>query len=244
MNKCLILSVILLSFVNFDLTSGGFLNLINASSAGNIELARQIIESGVDVNAHKRSGLCYSALIQAISSKSIEMIKMLIAHGADINLCVGNQCPINKAIFEGNVEIVKLFLENGADVNNLKEFNRDSILHTAFRMNNNDGPPSCRDQIIILLINANALKNLHNAAKWQLDSLANIDAQNAEGYTALHIASSSTFDRGFRIKRIELLLQAGANKNIKNNDDKVPHDLAATEEIKDLIISSMYIRRR
>lgn len=100
------------------------------------------------------------------------------------------------------------------------------------------------DQVIILLLNSDGLQSLHNAPQWQLDTLANMDFQNKYGDTALHIAARCIFDGDFRIRRIKLLLQAGANKNIKNNDDKTPEDLAAAPEIKDMIISSMCIRPR
>ena len=63
-----------------------------------------------------------------------------------------------------------------------------------------------------------------------LDRGADIDSVDYRGWTALHMAA---FCANIRIVR--LLMSYGANLYVKNNDGRLPIDLAATEEIKQAI---------
>ncbi|MFC7373206.1 ankyrin repeat domain-containing protein [Fictibacillus iocasae] len=92
-----------------------------ASHYGHIEMVRQLLAAGAEINAMSHSLLPFipsnTALHAAISGRQpAELISLLIEHGADVNAIDSEgHKPIQTAAFEGNVEIAKRLLENGAD---------------------------------------------------------------------------------------------------------------------------------
>jgi len=57
--------------------------LIWASYNGHIEIVRELINRGADINAKANDG--YTALIEASANGRIEVVRELINRGADIN---------------------------------------------------------------------------------------------------------------------------------------------------------------
>lgn len=59
-------------------------NLLTAARAGNLELVRQLLENGYDVNGRDNQGK--TALHAAARSGSLELVKLLVERGADVNI--------------------------------------------------------------------------------------------------------------------------------------------------------------
>ena len=59
---------------------------------------------------------------------------------------------------------------------------------------------------------------------------ANVDVQDQWDYTPLHWAAYWE-----EIKVARMLIDAGAKKDIKNEDGQIPYDLARTPELKNLL---------
>jgi len=125
-----------------------------AIAVRNVERAKHLIESGVDVNTvDDYSG--NSLLHRAVFYGYAPMVGMLIQKGANVN-AVNKEgvCPIHVAIpdlfrygFEdGFVEVIKLLLEHGADVNAATKHYKNTPLHLAA------SPMGNNKQVVALLL--------------------------------------------------------------------------------------------
>lgn len=84
------------------------ITLARASQNGDIEMVKQLIEAGADVNANY--GI---ALSNASNMGHVEIAKLLIYAGADVNANHG--FALGAASMNGHVEIVRQLLQAGAD---------------------------------------------------------------------------------------------------------------------------------
>lgn len=92
------------------------MNLIRASSKGDLANVKALIESGENINQTDSNGR--TALIEAAWSGHLEVAKFLIGHKADVNIAdVSGYSALMRAAEEGNLDIVKLLLKSQADVN-------------------------------------------------------------------------------------------------------------------------------
>ena len=93
--------------------------LIEALDEGDINMVKQLIEKGVDVNQGQFFG--WTPLIWASRGGHLEIVKYLLSHGANVNQA--NDDGNTPLIFasregrEGHLEVVKYLVEHGADVN-------------------------------------------------------------------------------------------------------------------------------
>lgn len=95
----------------------------------NIELAKLLIENGLDVNLKDKLG--EMALHQACFGMDIDMVRLLIENGADVNAKeVGGVTAIYFAA-DRSIEIAKLLLEHGAEINVKEEEMGHSPLRAA-----------------------------------------------------------------------------------------------------------------
>ncbi len=104
---------------NADLThrSGSGSTLLHKAVTGpRIEMASELIERGVDIDATDDGG--YTALHRALEKKEWELAELLIEHGADPNsVTVYGITPLHTVIGYGRLDnkYVTLLLEHGAD---------------------------------------------------------------------------------------------------------------------------------
>jgi ankyrin repeat protein len=92
------------------------MNLIRASSKGDLATVKALLESGTNVNQTDTNGR--TALIEAAWSGHLEIVKFLITNKADINIVdVSGYTALMRASEEGHLDIVKLLVKNNADVN-------------------------------------------------------------------------------------------------------------------------------
>ena len=88
------------------------------------EIAELLIENGADVNAKDDGG--GTPLNAAALSGHKEIVELLIAKGADVNVMRFDGTPLHLAAAVGNKEIIEILIAKGADVN-LKTFNKTPI---------------------------------------------------------------------------------------------------------------------
>jgi cytochrome c len=152
-----------LSFVNLA-TAGP---LQDAARAGDIELIKQLLAQGADINENVGVG---TALWYAIQEDHPEAAVFLIQHGADVNArtpwgtplygaaaqglevvaqlllergadpnarSIGNQTPLLVAAGAGHIEVVRVLLDHGADINAVAMFNQPA-LHFAIMNGHSD----------------------------------------------------------------------------------------------------------
>jgi len=111
--------------------------LLEAAAAGNVPLARRMLELGADVNAAGdilgSVGSQRSALHFAISRNHAEMCRLLLESGANPNaMAFGYETPLHLAFRENREPIATLLLDHGADPFREKGFVNDHT--TPFEM--------------------------------------------------------------------------------------------------------------
>ena len=98
--------------------------LLSAAYHGNIEVAKQQLADGADVNVKDKDYRNETPLQYAAQEGHKKVAELLIANGANVNAKVfGNgETPLQYAVQEGRKEIVELLITNGADVNALSVY--------------------------------------------------------------------------------------------------------------------------
>lgn len=85
-----------------------------AASKGQLEIAKKLLQLGIDINA---LGSAYGggALNNAASVGNIEMVEYLIAQGAEMDVTSPTRNPLFGAISNGSFDIAKILIEAGID---------------------------------------------------------------------------------------------------------------------------------
>jgi ankyrin repeat protein len=100
--------------VNIKQDRLGLTLLMVASSNGYIEIVKELLKNGADVNAKKNNG--NAPLIMASSEGFLEVVKELLLHGANVNTTLNNGfSSLTLASFNGHTEVVRELLDNNAD---------------------------------------------------------------------------------------------------------------------------------
>jgi len=187
---------------------GPSVGIHEAAEAGNIEVVKQAIADGGDVNVkdkakwiEPRSGFRVrriggTPLHYAADKGHKEIVELLIAEGADVNAKADDhdETPLHKAARYGHKEVAELLITKGAELNMKGGFFNETPLQFAVG--------SGHKEIVELLIaagaevNAKANKPLHQAAffgeKEMVELLiaagAEVNARDGIGKTALDMA--------------------------------------------------------
>ncbi len=148
-----------------------------------------------------------TALMDAVNHNDAAAVKKLIAQGVNVSELDANQdAPLVIAAYKGYTDIVKLLLEAGADVTAVDPGMKATALHAA------------------------AYAGRAEAAKLLIAYHIDIDKQGPyNGYTALHDAIWQS-----NVETVEVLLNAGANLNLKSNSGQTPLDFAKAKKISEL----------
>jgi ankyrin repeat protein len=164
--------------------------LIMSSREGHVKIAEILIEAGADVNIQTSYGETALIVIAMFyeNTEQIRIAEKLIDNGADVNLQNKyGETALFFAVYMGYYDLIDILLENGADMNIQNFDTGDTVIMFAAAYNYTD--------IIKILITAGA----------------DINKQNNDGWTALMAA---VFWGNY--KPVELLLQEGADRNIKS----------------------------
>ena len=206
---------------------GGTINnnikLIRSSMFGNREaVRRQLEQDGIDVNAKNSEG--YTALILASSNGHKEIVEMLLEKGADVNAKDKyNATALIKASSNGHTEIVAKLLDAGADVNAKNDYGYTALIQASRNKHT---------EIVAML----------------LDNRADVNATDDDGDTALMkvINCNEEDDRPWYqveydiIEIVEMLLTAGADVNVVNNNNNkkalaIANETKCTKKILSLL---------
>jgi len=188
------------------------IGIIKAVSTGNVEVVKQWIDLGVNVNM----GIRY-----AIGFGHLDVLELLIRAGADVNgKDKEGMTPLITAIDKGQKRIVEFLIAEGADVN-LKEdmMGGTPIMWAAFE---------AEKEIAALLIKEGAKVNARVSSGSVPDDENPLLAY-AWGDAALHAATTKG-----SMEIVELLVDSGADVNLKVRKGRgmgmTPMDLAITNK--------------
>ncbi len=141
---------------------------------------------------------------------NLNLVSDLIVLGANVNWQdEGNDdyTPLHGAAYYGREEIVRMLIGAGANVNVQNEW-------------------------VVTPLHLAASNGEIEIAEMLIDAGADLDVQDKMGDTPLHYAASLG-----KIEIVRMLIGAGARKDIQDNKDRLPYDLAKTEELKKLLKS-------
>lgn len=203
----------------------GLLPLIAASSKGQSETVKILLDHGARVDAMDKTEEC--ALIAASVKGHTEVMKVLLAHGAKVDLQgkSDGKSALNAASTKGKVESVKILLDHGAQVDS-EDINGWSPLFVA-TMNRHV-------EVVKVLLEGGADPNMmditgmcplikactfgyNEIVKALLAHGAQVDIQNDEGMSPLNAASL----RGFT-ETVSILLDHGAQVNPETTKGNIP----------------------
>lgn len=205
-----------------------------ACSGGRYEVVEFLLNRGA--NKEHRNVSDYTPLSLAASGGYVNIIRLLLSHSAEINSRTGSKLgisPLMLAAMNGHVAAVRTLLDMGSDINAQIETNRNTALTLACFQG--------RHEVVQLLLEKKA--NVEHRAKTGLTPLmeaasggyvevgrvlldygADVNAPPVPSSrdTALTIAA----DKG-HVEFVELLLQRGAQPDVKNKKGNSPLWLAA-----------------
>ncbi|XP_055381299.1 ankyrin repeat and KH domain-containing protein mask isoform X2 [Condylostylus longicornis] len=171
--------------------------LMEAASAGHLDIIRLLLSHNADVNAQCTTG--NTPLMFACAGGHVEVVKVLLSHGAHVEDQNENgHTPLMEAASAGHVEVAKVLLEHGAGINTHSNEFKESALTLA------------------------CYKGHLNMVKFLLEAGADQEHKTDEMHTALMEAS---MDGHVEVAR--LLLDSGAQVNMPTDSFESPLTLAA-----------------
>jgi hypothetical protein len=186
------------------------LNLIKAAEQGDLEAVINLLDQGTGLNVTDSRGI--TPLIAASYQNHVEVAQELIDRGADVNLKDNSQQnAFLIATSEGYLELLQITLSAGADVSSFDSFNGTGLIRAAERGH---------VDIVTEL----------------LKTEINLDHVNRLGWTAL--LEAIILGRGSlqHTNVVRLLVEAGADINIGDNNGVLPIEHARRLGFTDIVV--------
>lgn len=233
---------------NGKTSAEGNRSLIQAVEGRNIELVKELLERGADVNVQEKKW-GWTPLLTAVRSGREDTVDLLLGYGADPCLRKRNGAtPFIVAGIVGNVKLLELFLSKGADINESDKHGFTAFMEAAcygkvealrFLYENgaqvNLGRKTMEDQERLRKGGATALmdaaeKGHVDVVKILLDEMgADVKARDNMGRNALIRALRNADDS--KVEAItRLLLDRGADVNVRGEKGKTPLILAVEKK--------------
>ncbi|XXG94925.1 hypothetical protein Hte_001184 [Hypoxylon texense] len=235
--------------------------LIYAAVAGNLDLARTLIELGADVHSSEDEG--FNAMCRAAMMNDVEMVRLLADSGCEVdsNRSDGRH-SLHDACAWGSQQVIEELLKRGAAPDHLDEDKIPPIAVAStwglIRAIKQMIPASSKDSISLALVYA-ARYGYHEIVTTLLDAGADINYQDGFGNTPLQFSCwnsnsrvtqlllprmpdinrpdndnfTATADAARRgaFECLKLLLDAGADPEIESSSGKKPLIRAAEANI-------------
>ncbi|KAH1011595.1 hypothetical protein HUJ04_000928 [Dendroctonus ponderosae] len=176
---------------------GSEINLVS-----DLDFLELLLTFGANPDSRDRSGL--TPLMKAVrQANNMEAVLLLLKHGADVNAIADQRhdyrTVLHYAVLSGNTDIINLVIKQGAKLNYDEDFDL--------------GKPSPLDLAI--------LKGDPKIVELLIRSGANVNCSSPIIGSPLHVASSEGIPN--RSDILKMLLQAGADPNLKVFTDEYDH---------------------
>lgn len=231
--------------------SSDFYNVLyEAASNGNIQMLDLILKSGYPLDEN----YLFSTAKRVIENNNTSILQYLLDNGYDLKIKKDGQSLLEyaddyyvaKVLVEGGLDIneynksakdlkmLEYLFDNGASPNRILEsaiiYGNMDILNLTIKnnvdMNYIDETSLSKDSPLIMAAYSGSKSIMQKVIK----NGADINYKNAEGATALMKVSNEGWT-----ECAKLLVDAGADKNIKDNDDKKAVDYAKDSSIKKIV---------
>ncbi|KAA0719985.1 Tankyrase-1 [Triplophysa tibetana] len=202
-------------------TSGAFRELFEACRNGDVSRVKRLVDS-VNVNAKDMAGRKSTPLHFAAGFGRKDVVEHLLQTGADVHARDdGGLIPLHNACSFGHAEVVSLLLCQGADPNSRDNWNYTPLHEAAIK---------CKIDVCIVCVFLRGLFSLLLLARWR----AMLVCIRAMPRQALPVSSASSPSSSLCLPELRyclcfpctVLLQHGADPNIRNTDGKSALDLA------------------
>ena len=206
----------------------GFRLLVDAAEHSNVEIVQMIIDAGCNVNT--RDHQYNTPLTAACRQGKVEVVKTLIDAGANVNKTGMHEYTPLISVFYA--ETTNQFMSRQGFAETITDIEKNIFAITEMLVNAG-AEINCRDSHhgttpLMMAI----MKNYYSVAKLLIQAGADLNlisqpdpnsffVGEAKNRTALHIAVKSE-----QIKAVQMLVEAGANSQIKNSDHQTPLDVA------------------
>ncbi len=119
----------LLNKKGFDINNTEYGSILeNALLSRNIELAKLVLENGINPNVYKNS----PPILITITNEDLESLKLLIDYKVELNTIINDQNILFYARSRTSKDILKLLIDNGADVNYIDKSGQSLLLFFLF----------------------------------------------------------------------------------------------------------------
>jgi ankyrin repeat protein len=198
--------------------------------SGNIEMLRFLLDVGFDVNLTDDRGR--SALMHAAEEDSVSSVRLLLENGADVDAI--NHINDKAISYAKSVDVVRLLVDSGADINYRSGCGEWPLKEAA----------ACGDHgLVHALLKMGAVPDLTSTGEIALhravqeDHLGiietliaagcDVNVQNVDGCGLLWYARS--------IEAVKLLIDAGIDLNLVDQEDKKAYEYSDVVEIRSII---------
>jgi ankyrin repeat protein len=190
---------------------------LEAVLQGDLEQVKQRLDQGVDVDVRDSQGR--TALLLAAHENHIAIAEALIRSGADVNARDDiDDSPYLYAGAEGRLEILRMTVAAGADLNSVNRYGGTALI-----------PAAHHGHV--------------ETVKYLLSTEIDIDHVNYLGWTALLEAVILGSGGDAHQSIVEMLLRAGADPLIADDDDVSPLDHARRKgQISVICLIEKYIQ--
>ena len=169
-----------------------------------VRIVSILLEAGANINAQDAKGFTPLMRVVQMYGVSMDLFNVLMTSMCDVNLKNNEGYTALHLYYRKGDEsytVIQPILDAGFDINSTTLDHKTILIIIVEQHNECD---SRKGRI-----------RYRQHIQTVLDRRANIDAQNANGNTALHLAR-------YNAALVRLLLDRGANPNIKNNQDQTP----------------------
>ena len=226
---------------NIITTDGVTPLMIYAKGGEDIKVFEYFLKNGVDPNATDKDG--NTALLNASAGKEAPIIKLLVQKTSKLDAVnKKGETALTRAVQWNSAEVVDILLKSGASPN-VENPDGNNIIYYLVESYNSGKKEDYEQKVEMLSekgvqltsVSSNGNSLLHWAAQSNKLELLNkakelkldINAQNKEGLSPLHIAAMKANND----KVLRYLIENGADKNLRTAFDESAYELARENEI-------------